>query len=60
MDRFRGIPNVDALLDSLFIQCHSQYLKQNFIDDQAIFIDSTKVEANTNRYTFVWKKSSKL
>ena len=48
MDRFRGIPNVDALLDSLFIQCHSQYLKQNFIDDQAIFIDSTKVEANTN------------
>ena len=32
-------------------------MKQNLIDDQAIFIDGTKVEANANRYTFVWKKS---
>ncbi|MDN8760346.1 IS5/IS1182 family transposase, partial [Staphylococcus aureus] len=50
-------PNVDALLESLFIQFHSQCLKQHLIDDQAIFIDGTKVEANANRYTFVWKKS---
>ena len=24
---------------------------------KAIFIDGTKIEANANRYTFVWKKS---
>ncbi|WP_252597251.1 hypothetical protein, partial [Staphylococcus aureus] len=42
---------------SLFIQFHSQCLKQNLIDDNSIFIDGTKVEANANRYTFVWKKS---
>ncbi|EVV14034.1 hypothetical protein U421_02551 [Staphylococcus aureus M74952] len=32
-------------------------LKQNLIDNNSIFIDGTKVEANANRYTFVWKKS---
>ncbi|MEN0481587.1 hypothetical protein AAGX93_14170, partial [Staphylococcus aureus] len=42
---------------SLFIQFHSQCLKQNLIDDNSIFIDGTKVEANANRYTFAWKKS---
>ncbi|EHT95916.1 transposase, partial [Staphylococcus aureus subsp. aureus CIGC93] len=29
----------------------------NIIDNNSIFIDGTKVEANANRYTFVWKKS---
>ena len=57
INRYRVNPKVDALLESLFIQFHSQCLKQNLIDDQAIFIDGTKVEANANRYTFVWKKS---
>ncbi len=56
MNRFRVNPNIDALLESLFIQFHSLCLKQHLIDDQAIFIDGTKVEANTNQYTFVWKK----
>lgn len=27
------------------------------IDEEAIFIDGTKIEANANKYTFVWKKS---
>ena len=58
INRFRVNPKVDALLESLFIQFHSQCLKQNLIDD-GHFIDGTKVEANANRYTFVWKKYSK-
>ncbi|HAR4351110.1 TPA: IS1182-like element ISSau3 family transposase, partial [Staphylococcus aureus] len=57
INRFRVNPNTDALIESLFIQFHSQCLKQNLIDDNSIFIDGTKVEANANRYTFVWKKS---
>lgn len=56
INRFRVNPKVDALIESLFIQFHSQWLKQNLIDEKAIFIDGTKVEANVNRYTFVWKK----
>ncbi|HBE8250318.1 TPA: IS1182-like element ISSau3 family transposase [Staphylococcus aureus] len=57
INRFRVNPNTDALIEFLFIQFHSQCLKQNLIDDNSIFIDGTKVEANANRYTFVWKKS---
>ena len=37
-NRFRVNPKVDALLESLFIQFHSQCLKQHLIDDQAIFL----------------------
>ena len=29
------------------------------ISGDAIFIDGTKIEANANKYTFVWKKSCK-
>ncbi|CXY54128.1 IS1272 transposase [Staphylococcus aureus] len=57
INQFRVNPKVDALLESLFIQFYSQCVKQNLIDDKAIFIDGTKIEANANRYTFVWKKS---
>ena len=57
INRIRVNPNTDALIESLFIQFHSQCLKQNLIDNNSIFIDGTKVEANANRYTFVWKKS---
>ena len=45
INRFRVNPKVDALLESLFIQFHSQCLKQHLIDGQTIFIDGTKVEA---------------
>ena len=38
------------------MQFHSQCLKQNPIDDKTIFIAGTKLEANGNRYTFVWQK----
>ena len=56
INRFRVNPKVDALLESLFIQFYSQCVKQNLIDDKAIFIDGTKIDANANRYTFVWKR----
>ena len=37
INRFR-VNQVDALLESLFIQFHSQCLKQHLIDDQAILL----------------------
>ena len=37
INRFRVNPKVDALLESLFIQFYSQCVKQNLIDDKAIF-----------------------
>ena len=59
INRFR-VPNTDALIESLFIQFHSQCLKQNLIDDNSIFIDGTKVEANANRYTLCGRKVFKI
>ncbi|WP_269915799.1 hypothetical protein [Psychrobacillus psychrodurans] len=32
---------------------------KELIRQEAIFIDGTKKEANTNKFTFVWKKSVK-
>ncbi|WP_416353504.1 hypothetical protein ACNAN0_00010 [Agrilactobacillus fermenti] len=36
-----------------------QLLKaQGLIDDSALFIDGTKLLADANKYTFVWRKAS--
>ena len=32
--------------------------KWGFVSLEAVFIDGTKIEANANRYSFVWKKST--
>ena len=32
-----------------------QYYNQFFEKGQHLFIDGTKIEANANRYTFVWR-----
>ncbi len=31
----------------------------NFISLEIQYIDGTKIEANANKYTFVWKKATK-
>ena len=31
--------------------------RNGFITSEAVFIDGTKIEANANKYTFVWKKA---
>ena len=38
INRFRVNPNTDALIESLFIQFHSQCLKQNLIDNNSILL----------------------
>lgn len=57
INRFRVNPLVNALLRECFVQFRSQLVKEQLIDEEAIFIDGTKIEANANKYTFVWKKS---
>ena len=32
-------------------------MQEKLIDEEAIFIDGTKIEANANKFTFVWRKS---
>lgn len=60
-------PKRDAFYDFIGLRCtpeilehlHYQFLrrleKEGLITLNALFIDGTKIEANANRYTFVWR-----
>lgn len=57
INRFRVHPQMAALLQSAFIQFRVQLESNGLIDSDAIFIDGTKIEANANKYTFVFRKN---
>jgi len=57
INRFRIQPEVKDLIRQCFIQFRCQLVEEKLIDQEAIFIDGTKIEANANKFTFVWKKS---
>lgn len=54
--RFRS-DNLAICIDNLFNQLIAKLADLNEIRFENIFIDGTKIEANANRYSFVWKKS---
>ncbi len=57
INRFRVQPEVKELIRQCFVQFRCQLVQEKLIDQEAIFIDGTKIEANANKFTFVWKKS---
>ena len=57
INRFRTNPSVAELLRQCFVQFRSKLVQEEIIDAEAIFIDGTKIEANANKFTFVWRKS---
>ncbi len=57
INRFRVQPVVKDLIRQCFIQFRCQLIEEKLIDQEAIFIDGTKIEANANKFTFVWKKA---
>jgi len=46
------------VIENLFYQLVDYLLEMGEIDLSNLFIDGTKIEANANRYSFVWKKST--
>jgi len=58
INRLRVHPEVKELLRECFVQFRSQLVEEELIDEEAIFIDGTKIEANANKFTFVWRKST--
>ena len=46
-------------LEDLFNQLVLKLNEKDEIKSENLFIGRTKIEANANRYTFVWKKSTK-
>ena len=57
INRFRVHPEVKELLRQCFVQFRCQLVQEKLIDEEAIFIDGTKIEANANKFTFVWRKA---
>lgn len=58
INRFRVNPLVQPILQECFIQFRNQLVSQKLIEEDSIFIDGTKLEANANKYSFVWKKNT--
>lgn len=57
LSRFRSGPMGDAIED-LFYQMVAKLGEMKEIEYKNLFVDGTKIEANANKYTFVWKKST--
>ena len=57
INEFRGV-RMQALIDELFETIIHKLIEENYISFENYFLDGTKIEADANRYTFVWKKST--
>ncbi|MGG2055140.1 IS1182 family transposase [Lysinibacillus pakistanensis] len=53
---FRGV-RMPAIMEELFEQFLLQLVEQELVDLEYMFIDGTKIEANANKYSFVWGKA---
>lgn len=56
INEFRGV-RMKALIDELFATMIQKLIADNYITMENYFLDGTKIEANANKYSFVWKKS---
>lgn len=55
--RFRS-KRLTGVIDDLFNQLIELLAESGELSLESVFIDGTKLEANANRYSFVWKKST--
>lgn len=46
------------MMESLFEEMVHQLIDEEYITMDNYFLDGTKIEANANKYSFVWKKST--
>ena len=47
-----------GFIDNIFTQVVEMLVEAKFVSLEVQYIDGTKIEANANKYTFVWKKST--
>ncbi|GIW50150.1 MAG: transposase [Anoxybacillus sp.] len=57
INRFRS-ERMKGLIDDLFREMITLLVADGYVNMEDYFVDGTKIEANANRYTFVWRKSS--
>jgi hypothetical protein len=49
--------NMSGCVEDLFYQLVEKLAEIGEVDFNALFVDGTKIEANANRYSFVWAKA---
>ena len=57
INRFRVHPIMNDILDHSFVQFRELLVQSRLLSGSALYIDGTKIEADANKYSFVWKKS---
>jgi transposase len=57
VNRFRRVV-LRKTIEELFTQLVEELLDLGLVDFEQYFVDGTKMEANANKYSFVWKKST--
>ena len=57
INRFRSA-HLKTMMDDLFEQMILQLIEQEYITMENYFLDGTKIEADANKYSFVWKKAT--
>ena len=58
LNRFRS-ERLNGVLKEIFSQVVMLLVDSGVISMNEVFLDGTKIEANANRYTFVWARSIK-
>jgi transposase len=56
INRFRS-ERMKTVLEKVFTAVLELLVEENYLKLEHYFLDGTKIEANANRYTFVWKKA---
>lgn len=57
INNFRSSDHANQLIKKSFLYFTNLLEQEGLINEGAIFIDGTKIEADVNRYTFVWRKA---
>ena len=50
--------NLKYTIEDIFNDINSYIFEKENVDNEHIYIDGTKIKANANKYSWVWKKSS--
>uniref|UniRef100_UPI00037E6BD5 transposase n=1 Tax=Streptococcus sobrinus TaxID=1310 RepID=UPI00037E6BD5 len=58
INRFRVAEGMEELIRELFIDLSLRLKMEELVTLDCLFIDGTKIEANANKYSFVWKKAT--
>ena len=58
LNRFRS-ERLRYMLKSIFVQVVNSLADQGLVSLKEVYVDGTKLEANANKYTFVWGNAIK-